>query len=420
MLDINYIKNNPEVVKDGARNKNLNPNIVDEVLRYDQQRRELLGKVEKIRAEKNEVDRKLKSERTDDLIAQSKQFKEDLKDIEPDLKKVMDAYEELMLQVPNPPAHDVPVGKDESGNVVVKTHGEKRQFDFKPKEHFELAEALNLYDTKRAVRIAGTRAYFLKGELMLLERAILDYALEKMVKEGFMPMTVPWMVNKDAMTGTGYFPWGEEDHYRTQDGQSLIGTSEVSLTSYHKDELLNHKDLPIKLCGISPCYRREVGSYGKDTKGFFRLHQFTKVEMVVLMPADEEETRAMHDKMLGYAESLLQELGLPYQVLLMCTGDMGAGQRRKYDVETWFPGQNKYRETHSDSYFNDFQSRRLNMRYQDKDGTTKFVYTLNNTVAATPRLLAAILENYQEADGSITIPEVLRSRMPFKKIDKKE
>lgn len=419
MLDINYIKNNPEIVKDGARNKNLNPNIVDEVLRYDQQRRELLGKVEKIRAEKNELDRKLKTERTDELIAQSKQFKEDLKDSEPTLKKVLDAYEELMLQVPNPPAHDVPVGKDESGNVVVKTWGEKRHFDFKPKEHFELAENLDLYETKRAVRIAGSRAYFLKGELMLLERAILDYALEKMVKEGFMPMTVPWMVNKDAMTGTGYFPWGEEDHYRTQDGQSLIGTSEVSLTSYHKDELLNHKDLPIKLCGISPCYRREVGSYGKDTKGFFRLHQFTKVEMVVLMPADEEETRAMHDKMLGYAESLLQELGLPYQVLLMCTGDMGAGQRRKYDVETWFPGQGKFRETHSDSYFNDFQSRRLNMRYQDKDGTTKFVYTLNNTVAATPRLLAAILENYQEADGSITIPEVLRSRLPFAKIEKK-
>lgn len=419
MLDINYIRNNPEIVKDGARNKNLNPVIVDEVLRYDELRRELLGKVEKIRAEKNELDRKLKTERTEDLIAQSKQFKEDLKDIEPELKKVLDAYEELMLQVPNPPAHDVPVGKDESGNVVVKTWGEKRHFDFKPKEHFELAEALELYDTKRAVRIAGTRAYFLKGELMLLERAILDYALEKMVKEGFMPMTVPWMVNKDAMTGTGYFPWGEEDHYKTQDGQSLIGTSEVSLTSYHKDELLNHKDLPVKLCGISPCYRREVGSYGKDTKGFFRLHQFTKVEMVVLMPADEAETRAMHDKMLGYAESLLQELGLSYQVLLMCTGDMGAGQRRKYDVETWFPGQGKYRETHSDSYFNDFQSRRLNMRYQDKDGSTKFVYTLNNTVAATPRLLAAILENYQEADGSITIPEVLRSRLPFTKIEKK-
>ncbi|MFC1653642.1 aminoacyl--tRNA ligase-related protein, partial [Patescibacteria group bacterium] len=200
----------------------------------------------------------------------------------------------------------------------------------------------------------------------------------------------------------------------------LIGTAEVSLTAYHKDEILNHKDLPIKLCGISPCFRREVGSYGKDTKGFFRVHQFTKVEMVMLVESDEEKTRKWHDKMLKLSENLLQDLELPYQVLLMCTGDMGAGQRRKYDIETWFPGQKKYRETHSDSYFNDFQSRRLNMRYQDKDGSIKHVHTLNNTVAATPRLLAAILENYQQEDGSIVIPSVLRQRLSFDKISNSE
>ena len=418
MLDINYIKDNAEVVKTAAKNKNLDPKLIDEVLAVDEQRRALLLQVETIRAEKNELDRGLKLKRTDEQVTRSKDLKNKLKDIEPKLKTVMDSYAELMLQVPNVPADDVPVGRDETGNVVVKTHGEKRHFDFAPKQHFELAENLGLFDSKRAVKIAGSRAYFLKGDLMLLERAILDYALEKMIGEGFMPMTVPWMVNTATMVGTGYFPWGREDHYHTQDGQSLIGTAEVSLTAYHQDELLNHKDLPIKLCGISPCYRREVGSYGKDTKGFFRLHQFTKVEMVVLMPADEEATRTMHDTMLGYAESLLADLKLPYQVLLMCTGDMGAGQRRKYDVETWFPGQNKYRETHSDSYFNDFQARRLNIRYQDKDGSIKYVYTLNNTMAATPRLLAAILENYQQADGSIDVPEVLRSRLPFAKIKK--
>lgn len=418
MLDINYIRDNREAVKTGAKNKNLDPNLIDQVLELDAKRRQLIQQVEQVRADKNDLDRKLKLERTDDLINQSKAFKSKLKDIEPQLKETLDAFEKLMLQIPNVPASDVPIGKDEAGNVIVKTWGEKRQFDFKPKEHFELAEALDMYDTKRAVRIAGRRAYFLKKELMLLERAVLDYALDKMVKEGFTPMTVPWMVNREAMVGTGYIPWGEEDHYRTQDGQSLIGTAEVSLTSYHQDEVLNYKELPVKLCGISPCFRREVGSYGKDTKGFFRLHQFTKVEMVVLAPADEEETRKLHDQMLSYSEGLLQDLNLPYQVLLMCSGDMGAGQRRKYDVETWFPGQEKYRETHSDSYFNDFQSRRLNMRYQDKDGSIKYLYTLNNTVAATPRLLAAILENYQEADGSITVPEVLRSRLSFKKIEK--
>ena len=230
----------------------LDPAIIDQLLELDSKRRQLIQDVEKIRAEKNKLDDQLKNARTDELIAQSKEFKTKLKDIEPNLKETLEKFDALMLQVPNVPAADVPIGKDETGNVVVKTWGEKRQFDFKPKEHFELAEALDLYETKRAVRIAGSRAYFLKKELMLLERAVLDYALEKMIQAGFMPMTVPWMVNRDALVGTGYIPWGEEDHYRTQDGQGLIGTAEVSLTSYHQDEVLNHKDLPVKLCGISP------------------------------------------------------------------------------------------------------------------------------------------------------------------------
>ena len=229
-------------------------------------------------------------------------------------------------------------------------------------------------------------------------------------------MTVPLMVNKDAFWGTGYFPWGIEDHYTTQDNQGLIGTAEVPLTSYYQDEVLEEKDLPIKMVGISAGFRREIGAYGKDTKGLIRVHQINKVEQVVLTVADEEITREWHENMVSYSEEILQALKLPYHVLLMCTGDMGAGQRKKYDIETWFPSQNAYRETHSASYFNDFQARRLNMRYRTKTGETKYVYTLNNTVVATPRLLAAILENYQNEDGSINVPEVLQKYLGKKVI----
>ncbi len=403
MLDIQYIRDHSEQVKTAARHKNLNPEVVDQVLRLDEKRRDLLQQIESLRATKNRLTR--------DQVDQGRQLKKQLKDIEPELRRVEADFHDLLLQVPNPPASDVPVGTDETGNQVIKTWGQTPQFDFTPQSHDQLALKLDLYDSKRAVRIAGHRAFFLKHDLVLLERALLDYALAKMIHLGFTPMTVPWMVNREVLIGTGYYPWGEDDHYRTQDDQCLIGTAEVSLTAYHLGKTLSHRDLPIKLCGISPCYRREVGSYGKDTQGFFRVHQFNKVEMVVYTVADETETRTWHDQMLGISEEILQELNLPYQVLLMCTGDMGAGQRKKYDIETWFPGQKRYRETHSDSYFNDFQSRRLNIRYQAEDGTKKFVYTLNNTVAATPRLLAAILENYQQKDGTIRVPAVLQEKL---------
>lgn len=403
MIDIQLIRDNPEKIKQAVKDKQLDYKLVDSLLELDQKRRNLLTSVEQLRSQRNKL--------TKDDIAKAKEVKQKLKDIEPELKQVEKQLDEVMLMMPNPAADDVPVGPDESGNVVVKQWGQLPEFDFAPKTHDQIALDKDWYDNKRAVRIAGNRAYFLKNDLLLLEQAVLLYALSKLKRHGFTLMTVPWMVNKEALVGTGYFPWGEADHYQTQDGQGLIGTAEVSLTAYHKDELLNHKDLPIKLCGISPCFRREVGSYGKDTQGFFRVHQFTKVEMVVYTKADEDETRKMHDFMLSLSEELLQDLKLPYQVLLMCTGDMGAGQRRKYDIETWFPGQGKYRETHSDSYFNDFQARRLNIRYQDEQGRKPFVFTLNNTLAATPRLLGAILENYQDSQGNVHIPEVLKPYM---------
>lgn len=412
MLDSKYIQVNADTIKKAITDKQMDPGLIDKFLEINEKRKKLIASVEELRKQANEHAAGIKGRRpTEEEITKGKALKEKLSQIEPELKTVQEEFDTILLHIPNPAASDVPFGKDEADNQVVREVGTKPTFSFTPKTHYELAENLNLFDSERAVAIGGRRAYILKGDLVLLEMAVHQFAMNLLIQKGFTPMTVPWMVNKEALWGTGYFPWGVEDHYTTQDGQGLIGTAEVSLTAYHQNEILNEKDLPVKLVGISPCFRREVGSYGKDTKGFFRVHQFTKVEQVVLTVADEEETRRWHEEMVAYSEELLQQLELPYHVLLMCTADMGAGQRKKYDIETWFPGQNTYRETHSASYFNDFQARRLNMRYRAKDGTVKFVYTLNNTVAATPRLLAAILENYQQEDGSIRVPTALQSYM---------
>ena len=414
MLDIQFIRDNPQVVKNACKNKQLESSIIDELLAVDEKRRKLQYEVDNLRQTANQNADAVKKEvqangkPSAELIANGKEIKTELQGIEPELKLAEEAFTTLMYSVPNVPADEVPIGKDEEGNVVVRTVGELPKLDFEPKQHHELMEALDLVDTVRAVRIGGFRSYFLKNEGLLLEQAILNYSLKLLRNEGFTAMSAPILVNKEAMEGTGYFPWGKEDHYKTQDGQILAGTAEVALTAYHMGETLSEADLPVKMVGISPCFRREVGTHGKDTQGIIRVHQFNKVEQVVYTIADEDETQKWHEKMTGYAEQLLHDLGLPYQVLLMCTGDMGAGQRKKYDIETWFPGQNKYRETHSASYFNDFQSRRLGIKYQAKDGTTKHVFTLNNTMAATPRLLAAVIENYQQADGSIIVPEVLQ------------
>lgn len=417
MLDINYIRQNKDQVKEACVNKNLDSSIIDQLLAVDEERRNLQKEMDLLRSEANTNADSIKKMVAEggrpsaDLVENGKNIKSKLKELEPKDKEINEKFLEFMSGVPNVPASDVPIGKDESFNQVVREEGQKRDFNFEPKTHEEIMKNLDWLDTERATKIAGFRGYFLKNDALFLEQALLLYALSIMKKHGFSAMSAPILVNKEAMFGTGYFPWGAEDHYYTQDGQILAGTAEVALTSYYGGELLREKDLPIKICGISPCFRREVGSYGKDTKGIIRVHQFNKVEQVVLTVADEEVTRDWHTKMVGFSEELLKGLNLPYQVLLMCSGDMGAGQRKKYDIETWFPGQAKYRETHSASYFNDFQARRLNIRYQAKDGSTKFVYTLNNTVAASPRLLAAVIENYQQADGSVEIPEVLKPFM---------
>lgn len=414
MLDIKFIRENADLVRQGCRDKQMETKIVDQVLDADKKFRLLKTQVDDLRAEANANAEAIKTSvgqghpPTPELVEKGKQIKTELKQLEPQLQEVEAELNKLMLYVPNPPATDVPVGKDETGNVEIRQVGDVPKFDFQPKSHQELMTKLGWLDTERAVRIGGFRAYFLQGEAVLWEQALMRLALDMLIAEGFTPMTAPVLVNESTMWGTGYFPWGSEDHYKTQDDQFLAGTAEVALTAYKAGETLTEKELPMKLCGISPCFRREIGSHGKDTQGIIRVHQFTKVEQMIYTVADETVSRQWHEKMLGLSEKLLQALELPYHVLLMCSGDMGAGQRKKYDVETWFPAQNKYRETHSASYFNDFQSRRLNIRYRASDGTLKYVYTLNNTMAASPRLLAAIVENYQREDGGVRVPEALK------------
>ncbi len=415
MLDINFIRENQDKVKEAIKHKQLEGTVdVDEVLALDKDYITLLQEVEELRASRNKLTDAIAHAATTQrlaLIEEASVIKKELTELEPKLTALKEELDAKLLWIPNIPAEDVPVGEGEDQNVVLRQEGELPSFEFTPKDHMELGEALAMIDTQRGAKIGGFRGYFLANTGTQLHRAILQYALDFLRQKDFTIMEVPWLVKPEHFIGTGYFPWGEEDHYSVQDGLALIGTAEVSLTSYYADEVLAENDLPVCLAGISPCYRREVGSYGKDTKGVFRVHQFTKVEQVVLLPEGEELSRQWHEKLLSNAEEFLKSLDLPYQIKLMCTGDMGASQRKKYDIETWFPAQRTYRETHSDSYFLDFQARRLNMKYKTKKGEVKYINTLNNTLAASPRLLAAVMENYQEEDGSIRVPNVLQSYM---------
>lgn len=413
MLDINYIKENPDKVRQGIKNKNLNPEVVDHLLDVDKTRRDLIGKVEDLRGQRNKLTEKLKSERDQKLIAKASQIKQELKDLEPELKKVQESFDELMLQIPNIPLDEVPVGKDESGNKVIKVWGKKPKFDFKPKDHIELGVSLNMLDLERGAKVAGFRGYYLKNDGVLLQMALMQYTLNKFIQKGYTPIIPPIINNRQAFINSGHLPWGDKETYKLAEDETdpandyfLAGTAEVPLVSFYSGETLAEKDLPIKMVGISPCYRREIGNYGKDTKGFYRVHEFFKVEQVVLCKADINESIRLHDQMLEYSQEILKELNLHHQVLLMCTGDMGEPQAKKYDIETWMPGRNAYGETASDSIVTDFQARRANIRYQSKDGL-KFPHMLNNTAAPSTRLLIAIWENYQQKDGSIKVPDVL-------------
>jgi len=412
MLDINYIRENTDKVKQAAKNKNRNADAVDRVLAVDLERRRLITTIEGIRSERNKLNDELKKGRTDALIAKSTELKSQLQDLEPQLREVEKTFDDLMLQIPNVPFDEVPEGKDESGNKIIKTWGDIPKFSFAPKSHVELAEDLDLIDFDRGSKVAGFRGYFLKGDAVMLQFALMHYTLQKFVSRGYTPVTPPVILKKRAFVNTGHFPWGEKETYKFETGEGeeetyLAGTAEVPLVSYYQDEVLSEKDLPIKMIGFSPCFRKEAGSYGKDTKGAYRVHEFVKTEQVVLCKNDPEESRRLHDEMMTFTEEIAQDLGLPYRVLLMCTGDMGEPQAKKYDLEAWMPGRNGWGELASDSIMTDFQSRRANIRYRDGQNEMKYVHMLNNTASNSPRWLVAILENYQQEDGSIKIPSVL-------------
>ena len=419
MLDIKYIRENIDIVKSACQKKKVDFDV-DYLIQLDEKRRSLIQSIEVKNAMKNQANKKIKeaqnAEDREAVIAQMRELDNNSDNEEEEYKKINEEFENLMLLVPNIPDESVPLGDSDNDNQEIRKWGEINNFNFPVKDHIQLAKDLDLIDFERGTKVAGFRGYFLKREAFQLSMAIWQYATDLLMKKGFIPMQAPSLVNAKAMTGTGYLPQSKDEVYSTQDGMYLAGTSEVSVMSYHSDEILKEEDLPIKYMGFSPCFRTEIGSYGKDTQGIFRVHEFTKIEQVVLCKSDKEESVRLHEEITKNSEEILQGLGIPYHVVVNCTGDLGLGQVKKYDIECWSPSQNRYRETHSASYFFDFQTRRLNIRYRDKDGEIKFVHSLNNTGIATPRVLIPLIENNQREDGSIAIPEVLHKYLNFKEI----
>ncbi len=404
MLDIKFIRENLELCKTAAKNKNREVEW-GHLLALDDKRRALIGKSEAIRAKRNKAEKAM----TDEERQAGRALKREMKALEEELRTVEQDFNVLMLTVPNVPDPSVPVGKDANGNKEVKQWGEPPKFDFQAKDHIELGKSLDLIDFDRGAKIGGFRAYFLKNEAAQMELALMWYTLNKLVAKGYTPLIAPSIVREFTLVGNGQFPWGREEVYTIEkDDVYLAGTAEVPVTAYFSGELLEEKDLPKKFVAFSPCFRREAGSYGKDTKGVYRLHQFNKIEQVIISTNDMNNSFTLHEELLANAEEILQDLELPYRVLLMCTGDMGEPQVKKYDIETWMPGRKAYGETMSNSVMGDFQARRLKIRYRTKDGKTLYCHTLNNTALASPRILIAILENYQQRDGSVLVPKVLQ------------
>ncbi len=425
MLDIKFIRENKELIALATKKKHVKFDV-DELVRVDEKRKKLLLEVENKRAEQNEASARLPQLKDDnqkaEMIRQMKILKDNLQKEEESLKEVMKEWQALMLSVPNIPDVSVPEGETDADNKEVRTWGEIPKFDFKPKDHIELMEKLDLADFEAGSRIAGFRGYFLKNEGAELEMALWQFVVDffRTEKKDYSFMIAPSLVRREALLGTGYLPQGEDDLYKTQDADYLSGTAEVPTMSYFADKTLKKADLPKKVLAFSPAFRREAGSYSKDVKGLYRVHEFMKLEQVILCEASHETSVMHHEELLKNAEGLIQALELPYRVVLSCGGDLGLGQVKKYDIETWMPSKDKYGETHSCSYFHDFQTRRLNIKYKDDDGKSKFAHSLNNTALATPRILIQILENGQLADGSIKIPKVLQKYMGGKEVISKK
>jgi seryl-tRNA synthetase len=413
MLDIKFIRENKDIVIAGAKKKHITVDI-DRLLELDDQRRALQASLDEGRATQNQVSKEMPSadkDRRDTLLLEMKNLKETLNGQDEKMTAVMQEWRALMVQVPNVPDMSVPEGDSDADNKEIRAWGEKPAFDFAPKNHVELMLGNDMADFERGAKVAGFRGYFLKNDGARLVWALEQFVQSRFVQKDFTPMIVPSLVRREPFVGTGYLPQSEEDLYKTQDGDYLAGTAEVSTMGYYMEEILDRKDLPIKWFAYSPCFRREAGSHGKDTKGAFRVHEFAKYEQVVLCEADHQVSVGLHEELTANSEKILQELKLPYRVVVNCGGDLGLGQVKKYDIEAWMPSEQTYRETHSSSYFHDFQTRRLNIRYRDEEGTVRYAHSLNNTALAFPRILCQIVENNQLSDGSITIPDVLRGAM---------
>ncbi len=416
MLDLAFIRNYPDIVKEAARVK-YNPIDIDYLLEVDRQVLELQRQVEEARAEQNKISKRIREAgkdkaQRDALIAEGKLLAEQIKVMEPLLHTLEETRQQLLYLVPNIPDPSAPIGKDENDNVPIRYWGKKPTFDFQPLDHYALMQKLDVVDIERAVKIAGARSYALKGDAARLELALMNFAMDRIARKGFTPLTVPVMAREFCFIGSGQFPKGRDQVYAIKDEDTfLVGTAEVSITGMYKDEILRYEDLPLTFVGYCPCFRKEAGTYGKDTRGVFRIHQFNKVEQYVISNADHEDSVRWHEQLIRNAEELVQALELPYRVVNVCTGEMGDGKVGMYDLECWIPSEGRYRETHSCSYFHDWQARRVNIRYRDEDGKLKFVYTLNNTALASPRILLPLFEVHQQPDGSVRIPAAVRPYM---------
>lgn len=419
MLDIKFIRQNPEKVKEACQKKGFDINV-DLILDLDKKKRQLLSALEKLFAQKNLASKKIASSKSEqekkEIISKMREVDKKSDILSKNLKEVEKDLKNLLLQLPNIPFENVPFGKDDSENVVLKKVGKIPKFKFQFKDYLELGEKLELIDIQRAAKISGSRFGFLKNEAVLIEFALINLAFDVLTKQGFIPIVPPVMLKNEMARGTGYYESTDEKeaYFIPEDNLYLAGTSEQSLVAMHANEIFEQQELPKRYVGFSTCFRREAGSYGKDTKGILRVHQFDKVEMVSF--CKPEDSKKEHQFLLKMEEKLMKLLKLPYQVVQICTGDLGRPAAEKYDIETWIPSENKYRETHSTSNCTDFQARRLNIRYRDKSGKLNFVHTLNGTAFAIGRTLIAILENYQQKNGSIKIPNILKKYLAFETI----
>lgn len=414
MLDIHFIRENIDVIKAGAVKKHIEVDI-DRLIAVDDERKLIRQELDAKRSEQNRRSneiRTFKDKEREMAIEEMQHLKAGMAEAEERLKVVMVEWQKLMLMVPNIPDMSVPDGESDADNVEVKKWGTIPEFSFTPKDHVELMTNLGMADFERGTKVAGFRGYFLKNDGALLMFALWQFMMkhftEKNAKgDSWTPMLVPSLVRREGFMGTGYLPQSEDDLYKTQDAEYLAGTGEVATMAYYMNEVLEAKDFPLKFLAFSPCFRREIGAHGKDTKGLVRVHEFYKFEQVVLTEASHEATVKLHEELTRNAEEILELLKIPYHTVVNCGGDLGLGQVKKYDIESWMPGEGKYRETHSSSYFHDFQTRRLNIRYRDAEGALQFAHSLNNTALAMPRFIAVLVENYQQADGTIKVPDAL-------------